>query len=179
MSETVLNGARVVLRPWYWDDAADLQRLANDIDIARQMRPGFPYPYLRGDAEAWLTSIAFDAPVRHFCIECDDDVVGCIGYTPGSGDRADCVEVGYWMGAPWRGRGLASDALRTLTAHLLSPALGFLRCEARVFEGNPASMRVLEAGGYARVGVIPAEKSDQGGGRDQVAFAFEASATRD
>ena len=58
-------------------------------------------------------------------------------------------EIGYWLGEPWWGRGIMTNAVRLVSDHALG-RLGMERIEAPVFEWNPASMRVLEKCGYER-----------------------------
>ena len=48
-----LETARLVLRPFRLEDAADVQRLAGDRDVARNTML-LPHPYEDGEAERWL-----------------------------------------------------------------------------------------------------------------------------
>ena len=60
-------------------------------------------------------------------------------------------EVGYWLGAPFRGRGLATLAARLAVDFAFrETGLPFLR--ARCLERNPASARVLEKAGFTYAG---------------------------
>jgi [ribosomal protein S5]-alanine N-acetyltransferase len=63
----------------------------------------------------------------------------------------DIVEVGYWLFADARGRGVATRAVGALIEHAF--ANGILRVEAHVRVGNTASERVLERLGFEREGV--------------------------
>jgi RimJ/RimL family protein N-acetyltransferase len=63
----------------------------------------------------------------------------------------DVVEVGYWLFADARGRGVATRAVGALVEHAF--ANGILRVEAHVRIGNVASERVLERLGFEREGV--------------------------
>jgi len=60
----------------------------------------------------------------------------------------DSVEVGYWLFAPARGRGVATRAVQAAAEHAF--ANGIDRVEAHVRVGNVASERVLERAGFAR-----------------------------
>ncbi len=65
-------------------------------------------------------------------------------------------EVGYWLGAPFRGRGLATLAARLAVDFAFRQAgLPFLR--ARCLERNPASARVLEKAGFTYAGPLREE----------------------
>ena len=61
------------------------------------------------------------------------------------------IEVGYWLFAEARGRGLATKAVRAVAREVF--ASGLWRLEAHVRIGNDASDRVLERAGFTREGV--------------------------
>jgi [ribosomal protein S5]-alanine N-acetyltransferase len=61
------------------------------------------------------------------------------------------IEVGYWLFADARGRGLATRAAQAVTREAF--ASGLWRVEAHVRVGNDASERVLERAGFTREGV--------------------------
>ncbi len=63
----------------------------------------------------------------------------------------DSVEVGYWLFADARGRGVATRAVRAVVEHAFEN--GVYRVEAHVRVGNAASERVLERAGFEREGV--------------------------
>jgi RimJ/RimL family protein N-acetyltransferase len=63
----------------------------------------------------------------------------------------DAVEVGYWLLAEARGRGIATRCVRAAAEHAF--ANGIYRVEAHVRVGNAASERVLERVGFRREGV--------------------------
>jgi len=61
------------------------------------------------------------------------------------------IEVGYWLFAHARGRGLATAAVRAVAREAFSS--GLWRVEAHVRVGNDVSERVLERAGFTREGV--------------------------
>jgi RimJ/RimL family protein N-acetyltransferase len=61
------------------------------------------------------------------------------------------IEIGYWLFAKARGRGVATQAVATLLDWLF--ANGLYRVEAIVRIGNTPSERVLERNGFVREGV--------------------------
>jgi RimJ/RimL family protein N-acetyltransferase len=61
------------------------------------------------------------------------------------------LEVGYWLFAHARGRGVATRAVRAVAREAF--ASGLWRLEAHVRIGNDASDRVLERAGFTREGV--------------------------
>jgi len=64
-------------------------------------------------------------------------------------DRPLHGDIGYWIGSPYWGEGLATDAVRLVT-HLAFRYLDAEATVAEVFVGNAASARVLEKNHYVR-----------------------------
>lgn len=60
-------------------------------------------------------------------------------------------ELGYWLGAPFRGRGIATAAAR-LAVEASFLELGLPLLLSSCLERNPASARVLEKSGFTRAG---------------------------
>lgn len=60
------------------------------------------------------------------------------------------AEIGYWLGAPARGRGFASRAVRLLAEWAFGP-LGLARLEIHVDKHNLASQAVATRAGFASV----------------------------
>jgi RimJ/RimL family protein N-acetyltransferase len=111
------------------------------------MTASFPSPYTRSDAESWIANVVVEETSRHFAIEVDGTVAGGIGIQPRSREHAGCALFGYWLGVPFWGRGIATDAARTVIPFAFG-TLGVRRLEATVFEPNAASVRVLEKAGF-------------------------------
>jgi RimJ/RimL family protein N-acetyltransferase len=145
-----IRGELVALRPWRLDDVGALPGIANDPDVARYMNHRFPSPYTREDAQQWVAGNSVATVQLHWAIEVDAQVAGGIGLTPGALEHARSTMIGYWLGKRFWHRGLAADALRTLTAYAFATAaLRPRRIWANVMSGNPASARVLERAHYA------------------------------
>lgn len=77
------------------------------------------------------------------------------GWQPG----IDAAEVGYWTAAAARNRGIASQAVETLTAWAFENfgAQGLQRVELLHQEDNLASCRVAQKSGFALIDRLPAE----------------------
>lgn len=142
-----------IVRDWRDGDRDSLLRFANNRRVWRNLKDRFPHPYGEAEADAWL-ALAREHPERTgWAIEVDGLAVGGIGLKPGEDVYAKSANIGYWLGEPYWGRGIMTDAVRAVSGHALSQ-LGFARVEATVYEWNPASMRVLEKCGFAREGVM-------------------------
>jgi RimJ/RimL family protein N-acetyltransferase len=141
-----LKLARSTLRPWRVGDEASLVENANNRRVWRNLSR-LPHPYTRQDAEAWITRASAHVPVVDFAIVVDGAAVGGIGIELGRDVFLRSAEVGYWLGEPYWGRGIATEALRAVTEYAFG-TFDLCRLQAGVFEWNPASMRVLEKAGY-------------------------------
>ena len=139
--------AHCAIRSWRPSDAVRLAVIANDRSIWMMLRDRFPHPYSQADAEAFIAVAATEVPECNFAITVEDIVVGSIGCIRGDDIARVSAELGYWLGADARGRGLATVALRGFVGWLWANSdLQHLR--ASVFLNNPESARVLEKGGF-------------------------------
>ncbi len=143
---------RLTLRAPGMADAPRLARLLNDYDIAK-MTSRVPHPYGLSDAEDFVALCQGADPRagRNFLLDLEDEgVVGGLGFfTPPDGR----LEVGYWIGREWQGRGLATEAL---SGALIWAARDWRRryVVAGHFADNPASGQVLVKAGFLYTGEV-------------------------
>lgn len=143
---------RLTLRAPQPQDAPRLAALCNDFDIAR-MTSRMPWPYGLDDAEGYIArqALADHRMEAAFLIEHDDEgVVGSLGFHPA---ESGPVEVGYWVGKPFWGRGIASEALVGAMAWAGSEWKKRV-VAAGHFSDNPASGRVLCRAGFLYTGQV-------------------------
>jgi RimJ/RimL family protein N-acetyltransferase len=143
----VLATARLVLRAPRRSDSKAIAVLANDRRIAANTAR-IPHPYAIEDAEQFIAAVNTREGEACFAVTLDGAPIGVCSVDL----REDGPELGYWLGVPFWGRGLATEAARALIDH----AFGDLEHEtlisgARV--NNPASRRVLEKCGFQWTGV--------------------------
>ncbi len=148
MSRETLETTRLKLRAPTRTDAARLAKLANDADVAR-MSSRIPHPYALADAEDFLNHVEKGAE-RVFAIEHGDDgLVGMIGLHD-TGRVGP--EVGYWLGQPYWGKGLATEATQAVLGWA---AKAGRRCVVSShFADNPASGAVLIKAGFLYTGEV-------------------------
>ena len=139
------------VRSYHVDDVPSLARHADNRNISRNMRDTFPYPYTLSDANDWISLVMLQSPEVNFAIASADEVIGGIGLTFRDDIHRRSAEIGYWLGEPFWGLGIATAALRALTDYAFANH-DIVRLDASVFEWNPASMRVLEKVGYVLEG---------------------------
>lgn len=147
LREPRVESARLVLRPLGPDDLDDLIAEVNDFAVTRMLAK-VPYPYTRGDGEAFLAAsrryggIDFPLSITH-----EDRVIGGIGL---SALRGQC-EFGYWLGRRHWGKGFATEAGLAFLAHVFD-VFDLKLIRSGVFADNPASLRVQEKLGFAESG---------------------------
>lgn len=129
------------------DDARRLARWADNPRVAAFLRDRFPQPYTLADAKRWIRVARAGEPLTHFAIEVDGQAVGGVGFNVLDDVDRRTAEIGYWIAEPFWGRGIATAVLEGVTAYAFE-RFDLARIQARVFEGNEASRRVLEKAGY-------------------------------
>ncbi|KAA9331277.1 GNAT family N-acetyltransferase [Hymenobacter busanensis] len=144
-----LSVAGVCLRPFRTEDAPNLARHANDQGIWRNLRDRFPHPYALDDAERYIAFVGSTEGRQdlHLCVEIDGEAAGSISVLFKDDIDRRAAEIGYFIGRTYWGRGIATAAVRALSAHALAH-FDLCRLYATVFDYNPASGRVLEKAGY-------------------------------
>ena len=154
LSPPVLSTPRLTLRAPRATDAPRLAALVDDIDIAR-MTTGIPHPYPADAAEGFIERrvgadrgreafFALDIPGEGFA--------GAVGFDP---SPVGGTEIGYWLGRPYWGRGLMTEAVSTALAWA-GDVWGRRYILAGHFADNPASGRVLVKAGFLYTGeVVP------------------------
>lgn len=162
---------RCVLRPWAPGDKASLIANANNRNVWRNLTELFPHPYTEADADAWLRIASGPDLGIKLAIELDGVAVGGVGARADTGVFARTAQIGYWLGEPHWGQGIVTAAGRALLDYLKQDAR-FVRLEARVFEWNPASMRVLEKLGFERVAVLRKSVTKDGQLIDSVLYSY-------
>jgi [ribosomal protein S5]-alanine N-acetyltransferase len=86
--------------------------------------------------------------------------------------------LGYAVGEPFTGRGIATALVRAAVAHALDD-LGLHRVQANVRTTNPASKRVLEKAGFRREGLALRYLELDGAWVDHDLFAITAEDPRE
>jgi len=138
----------IVLREWKRDDIDQLVLLANNKNIADNMRDLFPHPYTLKDAEMWLAINENRKSVTNFAIQAEGDLAGGCGIRMFEDVYRRSAEVGYWVGELFWGKGIATEAIRLLLEKIKTDFPEINRVSAEIFEHNKASMKVLEKNGF-------------------------------
>ena len=163
------------LRPWRTDDLPDLVRWANDADIAANLTNTFPHPYTEADGIAFLNRFRSDSPVRVFAIVVDGHAAGSIGVFPQDDIFHRNAELGYWLAAPYRGRGIVPAAIRQMVEYAFQ-SWPLKRVFARPFGRNRASQRALEKAGFTLEARLAGTIEKNGRTEDELIYAVRVSA---
>jgi RimJ/RimL family protein N-acetyltransferase len=148
-----LSDGDVTLRGLVPSDIPALVEACRDPEIPRWTR--VPSPYLREDAERFLAIAATEAATGEgialaITAATRDRLIGTIGLME-IGDGKG--EIGYWIAAPERGRGVATRAVALLSewAH---DELGLAELEILAHGDNRPSQRVAESAGFTDTGQV-------------------------
>lgn len=110
------------------------------------------------------------SPPCHSAIVIDGQAVGTIGLKLGTDVERVSAELGYWLGAPYRGRGVITEAIRAFSDEAFQ-AFSLTRIFALPFAHNLASCRALEKAGFALEAVLRCSCVKEGRVIDQRQYA--------
>lgn len=140
--------SRLTARPADLD--AMVSHLANP-DISKATLR-IPFPYVRRDAEDFVQFLDSEREKNGFdhtfaIRDKDSYLLGCIGCEVDVAKDKHFGELGYWLGAPYRRKGITEAAARTLLDHM-KVSHEVTRVQASVFPWNAASSKLLLKCGF-------------------------------
>ena len=144
----VLVTERLVMRKPHEDDIPELAQLANNRRIA-EMLARMPHPYGEAEARAFVDMSANREAGAVYALTLAETgaFLGCAGLN--ATERG--LELGYWVGQPYWGRGYATEAAHALVdLAFRATAIDALNVSCRVI--NPASRRVIHKCGFQYAG---------------------------
>ena len=136
-----------ILRPWQLSDIESLAKYANNKDLTTYFTNRFPIPYTENDAKNFIEMAINDSPMLKYAIEIGGEAIGGIDFHPQADVLCKNIEIGYWIGEPFWGKGIMTEVVKQIIP------IGFERFDvtriyAKVFEGNIGSQKVLENAGF-------------------------------
>lgn len=167
-----LTTGRLLLRPF---DPGDTDDLVAAVAADREMLLWMPWApgYDREAAAQWCERIAHHDPEntlnRAIVPRTGGPLCGGVGLIRLSRDE-NTAEVGYWVAAPARGKGYATEAARAMAEYAFR--VGLLRVELLAATGNLPSQRVAVNAGFTREGVLRQARPIPGGRADMVIFGL-------
>jgi aminoglycoside 6'-N-acetyltransferase len=145
MSDPILTGERVVLRPARADDVERLRAILLEPSVARWWGPSDPATV----AEEWLDVEADDGV---FVIELDGVVVGSIQYAEETDPDYRHAGVDLFLAASVQGQGAGPDAIRTV-ARFLIDVRGHHRLTIDPSAANERAIHVYSKLGFRPIGI--------------------------
>ena len=152
-------------------DVESVATYANNRKVWLNLRDAFPHPYRRTDAQRFIRAVREREPETTFAIEVNGEAIGSIGFQLHGDVERVSAEIGYWIGEPFWGRGIATAALVAVTRYAVETH-GLTRVFAVPFAWNTASCRVLEKAGYVLEGRLRRSAIKDGRITDQMQYAF-------
>ena len=148
-----MKSDRIELRAWLESDAEELFHLASDPDVGP--RAGWPPHQSVEESREIIRSLFQNETTWAIVWRETGAVIGAIGYGP----SCDCSlparpgepTVGYWIGKPYWGRGICTEALQLMVNHIRSTT-DISSLISGHFTDNPASGRVMEKCGFIPTG---------------------------
>jgi [ribosomal protein S5]-alanine N-acetyltransferase len=148
----LLETARLLLRPLELADAKQAQLLFPHWGIVRYLSRTVPWPYPPDRAYTYYRDVVLPAIDRgeqwHWSLRLKTDpaqMIGSIGLI-----KKGPINRGFWLGLPWQGQGLMTEACETVTDFWFN-ALKFPVLRAPKAVANTPSRRISEKSGMRLV----------------------------
>lgn len=141
----VLHGTATRLRPVRPEDTEALAAILAEPEVARW--------WGRYDAERVRRDLIEAPDTVVFAIEVDDELVGSIQYVEEPAPDYRHASIDVFLHPSWHGKGLGTDAIRTLARHLIHDR-GHHRLAIDPAAANERAIRTYERVGFRPVGVM-------------------------
>lgn len=152
----IIETPRLRLRGLRASDATAIAHYAGDPDVAR-MTLRIPHPLPLDDAKSFVEKAVGSADARVFAVaDQTDSLIGTLGFH--DMDARGAPKIGYWLGKPHWGQGLATEAV---SAALVWAHRGWGRKVVRAghFADNAASANVLIKTDFLYTGEVKVQPS--------------------
>jgi ribosomal-protein-alanine N-acetyltransferase len=149
-----LETRRLLLRPLELAQAGQAQILFPHWEIVKHLNAKVPWPYPAGGAHTFYEEVALPAIARGehwtwslFLKRDPTQLIGSIGLMRGEENR------GFWLGLPWHGQGLMTEASDAVTDFWFD-TLRFPVLRVPKAIANTASRRISEKQGMRVIAVV-------------------------
>jgi len=158
-----LETPRLWLRPLQLADAEQAQLLFPQWEVVRYLANQVPWPFPPDGVYTYYREVALPAVDRgdawHWTLRLKtrpDRLIGAIALMKG-----EEINRGFWLGAPWHGQGLMTEACEAVTGFWFE-ALGFPLLRVPKAAVNTASRRISEKQGMR---IVATEEREYVSGR--------------
>lgn len=144
-----LEGETVSLRPIEQEDLEFLQTEINRREIWRRI--GRPQPVNADQEEEFYENVVCSDDHTPLLLTVDGEPAGTLGFNDYNHEHSN-AELGYWVAPDYQRNGHATEGVSLLLDYGFEER-NLHRVEARVFEFNTASQRLLESLGFTKEGI--------------------------
>lgn len=141
------------IRSFCETDVKSLAKHANNVNIWKNLRNAFPYPFTEEDAQSWIDRAMNKRNNSDFAITHQHEVIGEIGFNPQNDIFAKSAEIGYWVSEQYWGKSIATNAVKEIVNYTFNH-FDIVRIFTGVFSNNQSSVRVLEKNGFVFEGCL-------------------------
>ena len=140
---------RLILRPWEEEDAESLYEYAKDPLVG----PIAGWPVHTGieNSREIIKNVLSADETYAVCLKDDNLAIGSVGLIKPAQSHTcmaeDELEIGYWIGVPFWGKGIIPEAVRKIQEHAFTD-LGCTALWCGYYEGNDKSKRCMEKCGF-------------------------------
>ena len=165
----MMKTERITLRPWLDTDAEALYQYASEPEVG--LRAGWP-PHKSEQESLEIIRTVFNNPTTWAIVWNETgEAIGAMGYGPSCEcslpSREGEPTVGYWVGRPYWGKGICTEALRLMISYIRQTT-NIKSLISGHFIDNPASGRVMEKCGFRDTGKLNRCSHLLGGDKDMV-----------
>lgn len=140
---------RLILRSWEESDAEQLYQYAKDSRVGPIA--GWPVHTSIENSLEIIRNVLSVKDTYAVCLKEDNKAVGSIGLIPPAQAHTkvkdDELEIGYWIGVPFWGKGLIPEAIRRMQEYAFEE-LGCSALWCGYYDGNEKSRRCQEKCGF-------------------------------
>lgn len=140
---------RLILRPWKESDAESLYEYAKDPEVGPIA--GWPVHTSVENSLDIIRNVLSAPETYAVCLKEDNRAIGSVGLIPPMQSHTkaseDEIEIGYWIGVPFWGKGYIPEAVRRLQKHVFED-LGYSAMWCGYYDGNEKSKRCQEKCGF-------------------------------
>lgn len=145
----IIETERLILRPWAESDAESLYEYAKNPSVGPAA--GWPVHTSVENSREIIKTVLSEKWTFAVCLKNDNKAIGSIGLFPPeqSCTETACgeIEIGYWIGEPFWGRGYIPEAIKALQKYAFEN-LGTPAIWCGYYEGNEKSKRCQEKCGF-------------------------------
>ena len=155
-----IKTARLLLRPYRWDDIADLLSFAVEERWSRYIRA--PYPYSRKDAQEFLADrVGLSRPDQNvWCLEKENQMIGDAGF--GWHKKNSAAEIAYSLNPNFWSQGLTTEACKAIINVAFKHDQSLNRVFASIDTRNIPSIKVAQKLGMKCEGTLRQNRRQKG-----------------